>query len=60
MPGKNKNEFYMEIWWMSREGTAGVALSDPPFNSPPNKITYPRLRATEKLLAAPHFSAPLT
>ena len=23
MTGENKNEFYVEIWWISREGTAG-------------------------------------
>ncbi len=25
MTGENKNEFYLEIWWISREGTAGKA-----------------------------------
>ncbi len=24
MTGENKNEFYMEIWWISREGPAGI------------------------------------
>ncbi len=23
MTDENKNEFYVEIWWISREGTAG-------------------------------------
>ncbi len=24
MTGENKNEFYVEIWWILREGTAGL------------------------------------